>query len=165
MDPVAGEPELTAQRTAGYLLTANVDTDIGEAIDELAKRHRTTVPDVIQHAVSAYKSVDDEKMRGGRIIGEKGASEPELAAQRTAGYRRLSINVAADVGQAIDELAKRHRTTRTDVIRRAVSVYKFVDDEQVSGRRIMVERNGEIREVRFLLARLPGFSPQERRLS
>ena len=106
MDPAASEPELTAQRTAGYRLRANVDADVGETIDELAKRHHTTIPDVIQHAVSAYKVVDDEKMRGGRIIGEKGASEPELTAPRTAGYRRLSVNVASDVGEAIRQASQ-----------------------------------------------------------
>jgi len=64
--------------------------------------------------------------------------------------RRLSVNVALDVGDAIDELAKRHGTTITDVIRRAVSTYKFVDDEAVAGGRILIERDGTIREVKFL---------------
>jgi ribbon-helix-helix CopG family protein len=64
--------------------------------------------------------------------------------------RRLSVNVALDVGEAIDELAKRRGTTITDVIRRAVSTYKFVDDEVAAGGRILVERNGTVREVKFL---------------
>ncbi len=47
-------------------------------------------------------------------------------------------------------LAKRHRTTITDVIRRAISTYKFIDDEVTSGGKILVERNGAVREVTFL---------------
>jgi len=65
--------------------------------------------------------------------------------------RRLNVNVALDVGDAIDKLAKRHETTITDIIRRAVSTYKFVDDEVAAGGKILVERNGTIREVKFLL--------------
>ncbi len=64
--------------------------------------------------------------------------------------RRLSVNVALDVGEAIDMLAKRHRTTITDVIRRAISTYKFIDDEVDSGGKILVERDGAVREVKFL---------------
>ncbi len=63
--------------------------------------------------------------------------------------RRLTVNVALDVGDAIDELAKRHGITITDVIRRAVSIYKFIDDEMTSGVKILVERDGTVREVKF----------------
>lgn len=64
--------------------------------------------------------------------------------------RRLSVNVALDVGEAIDELAKRHGTTITDVIRRAVSTCKYIDDEATAGGKILVERNETIREVKFV---------------
>ncbi len=64
--------------------------------------------------------------------------------------RRLSVNVALDVGKAIDELAERHQTTITDVIRRAISTYKYIDDEAAAGAKILVEREGTVREVKFL---------------
>jgi hypothetical protein len=64
--------------------------------------------------------------------------------------RRLSVNVAPDVGDAIDALAKRHRTTITDVIRRAISVCKYIDDEAEDGGRILVEKKGTVREVKFV---------------
>ena len=73
-----------------------------------------------------------------------------VPSQETTVGRRLSVNVALDVADAIDKLAKRHRTTITDVIRRAVSTYKFIDDEASAGGKILVERNGTIREVKFL---------------
>jgi hypothetical protein len=64
--------------------------------------------------------------------------------------RRLSVNVSLDVGDAIDKLAKKNRITITEVIRRAVSTYKFIDDEVEQGAKILVERDGTIREVKFL---------------
>jgi hypothetical protein len=83
--------------------------------------------------------------------GEKAPAEVTAAySQAQAVARRLSVNVALDVADAIDELAKRHGTTITDVIRRAVSVYKYIDDETAYGAKILVERNGTIREVKFL---------------
>ena len=39
----------------------------------------------------------------------------------SGGERRLSVNVALDVGDAIETLAKRHTITIDDVIRRAIS--------------------------------------------
>lgn len=64
--------------------------------------------------------------------------------------RRLSVNVSLDVGRAIDQLAKRNKTSITEVIRRAVSAYKFIDDEVAAGGKILIEKDGTIREVKFL---------------
>ena len=65
-------------------------------------------------------------------------------------YERLSCNVALDVADAIDTLARRHGTTITEVIRRAISTHKWIDDQTAAGGKILVERDGKIREVRFL---------------
>jgi hypothetical protein len=70
--------------------------------------------------------------------------------QQRAPYRRLSVNVADDVAGAIDEMHTQHGWTITEVIRRAVSILKFIDDEVAHGGRVLVERDGKIREVRFL---------------
>jgi hypothetical protein len=77
-------------------------------------------------------------------------SSPVAYAPSAAIGRRLSVNVALDVGDAIDELAKRHGTTITDVIRRAISMAKYIDDETSTGGKILVEQNGKIREVKFV---------------
>lgn len=42
---------------------------------------------------------------------------------------RLSVNINEETEQALKELAARRDTTVTEIIRRAVSVYKFVEDE------------------------------------
>ena len=62
---------------------------------------------------------------------------------------RLSVNVAPDVGTAIQQLAARHGITVTEVIRRAVSVLKFTDDEQAQGSLLLVKRGSAISEVTF----------------
>ena len=41
---------------------------------------------------------------------------------------RLSININDETAQALRELADESGTTVTEVVRRAVSVYKFFDD-------------------------------------
>jgi len=84
------------------------------------------------------------------ILGVREPAAPPESSRPAPVGRRLSVNVALDVGEAIDMLAKRHRTTITDVIRRAISTYKFIDDEVTSGGKILVERNGAVREVTFL---------------
>jgi hypothetical protein len=69
----------------------------------------------------------------------------------SAGSRRLSVNVADDVADAIGTLRERHGWSITEVIRRAVSALKFIDDEvNKDGGRLLVERDGTIREIRFL---------------
>jgi Ribbon-helix-helix protein, copG family len=75
--------------------------------------------------------------------------ESAVAYPQSQDARRLSVNVAPDVGEAIDGLAKRHGTTITDIIRRAISIYKYIDDEAAQGAKILVEKNGTLREVKF----------------
>jgi Ribbon-helix-helix protein, copG family len=67
-----------------------------------------------------------------------------------APYRRLSVNVADDVARAIDEIRARRGWSITELIRRAVSILKFIDDEAMHGGKVLVERDGKIREVTFL---------------
>lgn len=46
---------------------------------------------------------------------------------------RLNINVNDETAKALQELAAKRGTTLTEVVRRAVSVLKFVEDEVVDG--------------------------------
>jgi hypothetical protein len=77
-------------------------------------------------------------------------AEVQGDAQQGASYRRLSVNVAEDVAGAIDQMRTRHRWSITEVIRRAVSILKFIDEEEAHGGRVLVERDGKVREVKFL---------------
>lgn len=42
---------------------------------------------------------------------------------------RLSVNVNDETRTAVDELTARHDTTEAEVLRRAVGVYKYVNDQ------------------------------------
>lgn len=42
---------------------------------------------------------------------------------------RLSVNINSETAQALQDLASRHGTSVTEIVRRAIGVYKFVDDE------------------------------------
>jgi predicted transcriptional regulator len=46
---------------------------------------------------------------------------------------RLSVNINDETAEALKSLAARRQTTVTEIVRRAVSVYKFVEDEVVDG--------------------------------
>ena len=72
------------------------------------------------------------------------------AAVPVATWKRLNVNVANDVADAITTLQSKHGWTISDVIRRAISTYKFIDDETERGSKILIERDGAIREVRFV---------------
>jgi hypothetical protein len=75
-------------------------------------------------------------------------AKPSTLARPT--WKRLSVNVANDVAEAIAVMAHKHDWTITDVVRRSVSAYKFIDDEVDKGAKILIERDGVIREVQFL---------------
>jgi predicted transcriptional regulator len=65
---------------------------------------------------------------------------------------RLNININDETRDALQDLAARRQTSVTEVVRRAVSVYKFVEDEIVDGDSDLVirEPNGRYRELRVL---------------
>jgi predicted transcriptional regulator len=50
---------------------------------------------------------------------------------------RLNVNINDETAQALKELAERRQTTVTEIVRRAVSVYKFVEDEVVDGNKTL----------------------------
>jgi hypothetical protein len=68
-------------------------------------------------------------------------------------YTRLSVNLGEQPAAALHELMQRRGITATEAIRRALSVWKFVDDELAKGNTIGVlssGRNDAVREIVFL---------------
>lgn len=57
--------------------------------------------------------------------------------------QRLSVNINDECAEALYELAVRESVTATEVIRRAISVYKFVSDEQDAGKQLKMVFPGE----------------------
>jgi hypothetical protein len=58
---------------------------------------------------------------------------------------RLNVNINDETAAALRELADRRQTTVTEIVRRAVSVYKFVEDEVVDGNKTLklVSKEGQ----------------------
>jgi hypothetical protein len=58
---------------------------------------------------------------------------------------RLNVNNNDETAAALKELADRRETTVTEIVRRAVSVYKFIEDEVVDGNKTLklVSREGQ----------------------
>ena len=51
---------------------------------------------------------------------------------------RLSVNISNDTARVLRDLAERNETSVTDIIRRAVSVYKLVEDEVAEGKSVQI---------------------------
>ena len=63
--------------------------------------------------------------------------------------KRLNINMNEETAAALRELAQRKQISITEAVRRAISVYKFFEDELAEGRKVQTMRTdgGEKRDV------------------
>lgn len=63
---------------------------------------------------------------------------------------KLSLNLSPGDVAMLRELAKRRDTTMTEVIRRGVSMQKYLQDASDKGGKILVEdRRGRLRQIVF----------------
>ena len=60
---------------------------------------------------------------------------------------RVSVNFSEGAYKALDELAQRKGKTMSEVLRDAISLEKWFEDTRAEGGRVLVERDGEAREV------------------
>jgi predicted transcriptional regulator len=64
---------------------------------------------------------------------------------------RLSVNINDETADALKELAKDRGTSVTDIVRRAVAIYKFVEDETGSGKSLqLVDDDDRVTKVAVL---------------
>jgi hypothetical protein len=65
---------------------------------------------------------------------------------------RLNVNLDAETATALKGLAETHGISLTEIVRRAISVYRYFDTETRSGRRIQtINRNGtDVKELVLL---------------
>lgn len=54
------------------------------------------------------------------------------------GTQKVSMNLTDDVIEALKDVAKRENVTMTEVTRRAISIFKYLDDAQNSGKSVLV---------------------------
>ena len=55
---------------------------------------------------------------------------------------KLNININDETKAALEELASRRGITVTETVRRAVSVYKYIEDEMDAGGKLQVIHEG-----------------------
>jgi len=63
---------------------------------------------------------------------------------------RLNVNLNAETAAALRELADERDISFTEAVRRAISVYKYMNDEKQAGRHIQTT-NADREDVRELL--------------
>lgn len=62
-------------------------------------------------------------------------------------YTRLTININSETLAAIKAVAEQRGISYTETIRRAVAVYKLVEDELAKGHTIQIKDGKNLREV------------------
>lgn len=65
---------------------------------------------------------------------------------------RLSVNINDETAAALRDLAERRGTTVTEIVRRSVSVYKFVEDEVAAGGKTLqlIDQNESVTAVQMI---------------
>jgi hypothetical protein len=71
------------------------------------------------------------------------SSEHRVPATRS----RLTINVSAETAAALREIADRDSTSITEVVRRAVGVYKLLEDKKAEGYRLQIAKGDRVGEL------------------
>jgi predicted DNA-binding protein len=60
---------------------------------------------------------------------------------------RVNVNFSESAYETLDELARRRGKTMSEVLRDAISLEKWFEDTRDEGGRVLVERDGEAREI------------------
>jgi len=64
--------------------------------------------------------------------------------------RRVTVNLPGMAVDVLKEIAHRRGTTPTEVLRHAISLERELSEEINQGARILIEKDGEFRELVFL---------------
>ena len=67
-----------------------------------------------------------------------------------AGFTRLSVNINEETANALRSLTAEAGVTYTETVRRAISVYRFLQDQRLAGSSVYVGREDEIWKIHFL---------------
>jgi predicted DNA-binding protein len=60
---------------------------------------------------------------------------------------RVNVNFSEGAYNDLDSLAKRHGKTKAEVLRDAIALERWFDEVRREGNRVLVERDGEVREI------------------
>ena len=60
---------------------------------------------------------------------------------------RFNIEFSADAAKELEELAAKQQTSKAEIIRKALGLEKWFSETTASGGKILVEKDGKLREV------------------
>lgn len=60
---------------------------------------------------------------------------------------RFNIEFSEEAARALDELAEKQQTSKAEIIRKALSLEKWFNETTADGGKILVEKDGRLREV------------------
>jgi hypothetical protein len=64
-----------------------------------------------------------------------------------ADFHRVNVNFSPDAYRDLTELAERKGKTVSDLMRDAIALERWFDEANREGSRVLVERDGKVREV------------------
>lgn len=64
---------------------------------------------------------------------------------------RLNVNLNQETAAALKEIAARENISLTEAVRRAIAIFKFVEDEQAEGRKIQTMAADETNKRELVL--------------
>jgi len=65
----------------------------------------------------------------------------------TTGSKRVNVVFSEPIYQALEDLARSKGVTMAEVLRDAISLEKWFEDTRKEGSRVLVEREGTVREI------------------
>ena len=69
---------------------------------------------------------------------------------RAMGVVKISVNLPEDAVAAVNDIAARRHITKTEVLRRGISLEKFLEDERDKGAfTLLVDRGGKTQQIVF----------------
>jgi hypothetical protein len=78
---------------------------------------------------------------------ESPQTNEQAESRESPATRRLNFKLSEPVFRALERMARSKGTTMSDVLRDALALEQWVEEERAQGGRILVERNGEVREL------------------
>jgi hypothetical protein len=75
-------------------------------------------------------------------------SAPKIVAAQ--GVAKLTLALPVEAIETVDKIARESKKTKTQVLREAIALKAFIEQERAQpGTRILIERDGETRELVF----------------
>jgi hypothetical protein len=93
----------------------------------------------VRELKAGSRSVDGNERRGTSGFG--------LDTKETGAAHRLNVNFSGEAYDTLVQLAKARGTSMSEVLRAALALEKWLEETRREGGRILVERDGTLREV------------------